>query len=38
MWEFFGERLALERWEEDAPVPVPVEIEEPDASAAASRR
>jgi predicted PurR-regulated permease PerM len=38
MWEFFGERLALEPWDEDTTVPVPVEIEEPDTPAAASRR
>jgi predicted PurR-regulated permease PerM len=38
MWEFFGERVALEPWDEDATVPVPVEIEEPDTPAAASRR
>jgi predicted PurR-regulated permease PerM len=31
IWEFFGERLDLEPWEDepDAPVPVPVELEPP---------
>jgi predicted PurR-regulated permease PerM len=40
MWEFFSERLGLERWE-DGEVPVPVEVEleeaEPPPPAAASR-
>jgi predicted PurR-regulated permease PerM len=28
LWEFFGERFALQSWEEDGQVPVEVEIEE----------
>jgi predicted PurR-regulated permease PerM len=40
MWEFFGERVQLERWEDDVSVPVPVELEEaePPPPAAATRR
>jgi predicted PurR-regulated permease PerM len=29
IWEFFGERVELERWEEGGVVPVEVEVEEP---------
>jgi hypothetical protein len=28
LWEFIGERIKLEPWEEAGPVPVEVEIEE----------
>src|SRR3954463_15237402 len=45
MWEFFGERVALESWEQGSTVPVEVELDEPrvaplppaDPPAAASR-
>jgi hypothetical protein len=46
IWEFFGERVALEPWQEGGEVPVEVELEEtrtvaqvrpPDPPAAASR-
>jgi predicted PurR-regulated permease PerM len=29
LWEFFGERVELERWEKGGPLPVEVELEEP---------
>jgi predicted PurR-regulated permease PerM len=34
IWEFFGERVRLEKWEgtDGRPVPVEVEVEEPDSS------
>jgi predicted PurR-regulated permease PerM len=40
MWEFFGERVQLEPWDEEQDVPVPVELEqaEPPPPAAATRR
>jgi predicted PurR-regulated permease PerM len=31
IWEFFGERVRLERWEGGGPVPVDVELEIPEA-------
>jgi len=45
IWEFFGERVTLESWEQDSTVPVEVELEETrvaplppaDPPAAASR-
>jgi hypothetical protein len=47
IWEFFGERVSLESWEQDSTIPVEVEVEQaravaplpppPDPPAAASR-
>ena len=31
VWEFFGERVRFERWEEGGPVPLDVELEIPEA-------
>jgi predicted PurR-regulated permease PerM len=36
-WEFFGERVELERWERGGPPPVEVELEEAPPPAAAQR-
>jgi predicted PurR-regulated permease PerM len=32
IWEFFGRRIALERWDESGTVPVEVELEPPAAA------
>jgi predicted PurR-regulated permease PerM len=37
MWEFFSERVALERWNAGGPVPVEVEVEETPPPAAVHR-
>jgi predicted PurR-regulated permease PerM len=38
MWEFFGERLALEPWRESGTPPVEVELDEPTRPPVAARR